>query len=148
MTEHKKRGPKGGPRSQTEFRRKWGILAQDLARVEDVSVDAIHMRVLKFGTPFQRRSTPSAYESKYGYTLPQLAELLGTHPTTLTLREKKYGTVYEHALRPGVGQHRRGMVVQSQGLSWQQLGKYAHAAKPTWFTLEDALQRLEALNGV
>lgn len=147
MTEHKKRGPKG-PRTDTDFRRKWGILAEDLARVEDVSVDAIHMRVLNFGTPFQRRSKPSKYESKYGKTLPMLAEELGVHPTTLTMREQKYSNVYDDSVNLRVGQYRRGRLFQEQGLTWQQLGKYKHAAKPTWFTLEDALQRLEALRGV
>jgi hypothetical protein len=74
----------------TKFSRKWGIHAIDLAEKEKLSPDAIHMRVKKFGTPWQRRTEPTLCENLTGFTSFQLATILNLHPQTINVRILKY----------------------------------------------------------
>ena len=46
----------------TRFEHKWGISAPELAKIEGVTPDAIHMRVHRFGSPFIRRGKESFWE--------------------------------------------------------------------------------------
>lgn len=132
-------------KDNTEFVRRWGIHADDLALVEGVTVDAIHMRVFKFGTPFQRRSRMSKYEQKYGCTLPQLADQLGIHPASVIERDKKHNDIAEECLHPTKGRANKGVIRHRAGLDWKATGNYHKTAQSTYFTLEDALDRLSKL---
>jgi len=78
----------------TKFSRKWGIHAIDLAEQENVSPDAIHMRIRLFGTPWQRRSEPTLCEEMTGFTLFQLAKILDLHPFTVGSRIDKYNNPF------------------------------------------------------
>lgn len=78
----------------TKFEEDWGMSAYDFALQEGVSVEAIHMRIYKFGTPYQRKKSPTRWEKKYSKTANELSVLLNLHPSTMDTREKKYGNVY------------------------------------------------------
>lgn len=123
---------------ETEFKQRWGISAHDLGRVEDTTPDAIHMRVHKFGTPFQRRNKPTDYEIKYGKTSGQLALERGVHPVTLCLRERLYGSL---DLPPGKRSRE-----DLRDDSWSREPKWRRNLESTFFTLEWALERLAELD--
>ncbi len=125
-------------RSETKFKERWGITAYDLARVEDTTPDAINMRVMRFGTPFQRRSKLTPWEEKFGKTLGELAVERGVHPLTVTNRYKMYGSL---DLLPG-SKPREDL----RDTSWISEKKYKRCQESTFFSLEWALQRLEKLN--
>ena len=78
----------------TKFSRKWGIHAIDLAEKENVSPDAIHMRIRHFGTPFQRRSEPTKCEQLTGFTCFQLATIMDLHPMTIDTRIMHYNNPF------------------------------------------------------
>lgn len=117
----------------TQFELKWGIDAITLAKLEGVTPDSIHMRVMRFGTPFQRRTKLTKFEEKYGRTIGELADLLGLHPITLDQYERKYGTIYPKNIQEKY-QHNKG-----KGADWRQNPKWRRLSKPTFFTLKDIL---------
>jgi hypothetical protein len=82
------------PRPNTKFEQKWGISAIDLAQEEGVTSDAIQMRVMRFGTPFQRKKLPTLCEVMTGKTVIQIAHETGVTPITISQRLKKYGDAY------------------------------------------------------
>ena len=66
----------------TPFEIQWGMSIEDIADIEQTTTEAIRMRVLRFGTPFQRRAKPSRAEILWGKTVWQFANELGvTHVT-------------------------------------------------------------------
>ena len=73
-------------RNDTNFERKWGIHALDLAQQEKVTPDAIHMRVYLWGNPFRRKSKPTKFEARHGFTQYEMALKLGMHPVTVWTR--------------------------------------------------------------
>ena len=79
---------------KTHFERTWGIKAKDLAELECVKPEALHMRVRNYGTPYQRAPMPSVSELMYNKTNVQLAREVGCHPTALSTRLKQRGTAY------------------------------------------------------
>ncbi len=79
----------------TEFERKWGMEAAELARQENVSTPAIHMRVRNYGTPFQRAKRPDRYERKYGKTQLELAQETGLSYNTIMFYENEKGGVFQ-----------------------------------------------------
>jgi hypothetical protein len=81
-------------RKVTQFEHKWGITAKELAKQEMVTPDAIHMRVLNYGTPFQRKPKPGYSELMYNKTLVQLAQEIGAHPTAIDQRIRLRGSAY------------------------------------------------------
>lgn len=83
----------------TKFYKKWGITAEDLANQEGVTVDAIHMRIMHYGTPWQRRGKPSIYEIVYGKTCEELCRLANLSPQTIRSRMKK-GASFEELMAP------------------------------------------------
>tara|TARA_R110001606_G_scaffold8060_3_gene35418 strand:- start:5806 stop:6306 length:501 start_codon:yes stop_codon:yes gene_type:complete len=85
-------------RKVTQFEHKWGIKAEYLALHEMVSVDAIHMRVRNFGSPFMRKPKPSLSEVMYNKTLRELGKELGAHPTTIDQRIRLRGSAYLDSL--------------------------------------------------
>lgn len=88
------------PRPNTSFFKKWGLLAHDLAKEEGVTTDAIHMRVLNYGTPFQRKKLPTMCEVMTGKTSIQIAHELNITPISVYERLRKVGDAYyetEHA---------------------------------------------------
>lgn len=131
--------------SGTDFETKWGIHIDDLARVEDVTPDAIRMRVMKWGTPFQRRAKMSKYEKKYGKTQAQLALELGIHPITVACREQSHGNVYYFSdvtrTRWNLGQ-----VTNDKKVHWTESGSWQFTLKSTYFTLEEAVAKLAELD--
>mgnify|MGYP003629810661 CR=1 FL=1 len=78
----------------TKFENKWGIPAYELALLEDVETASIHMRVMRFGHPFQRRGHPSKTEIMFGETIRELAIRYGCHPNTCGMYIIKYGIPY------------------------------------------------------
>lgn len=137
------RKPTINPRNKTDFIDQWGISAHDLALVENTTTDAIHMRVMRFGTPFQRRSKQSHWERKYKKTQGEIAKELGIHPVTVELREKVYGTPWCDSVLNGQGGWNKG-VKRIEGVWWDD-PKYRRSFTHTYFTLEDALARLKKL---
>lgn len=79
----------------TRFEQNWGIHVQDLADQEHVTADAIHMRTMKWGTPWQRKAKPTYWENKYGRTLTEISEIIQRHIVSVEHREKLYGNVFE-----------------------------------------------------
>lgn len=78
----------------TPFLQKWGERAEDIAQRENVSEATIHMRVMNFGTPYQRRAKPTKWERKYWKTAKELCYEFNLHLQTLEQRETRHGTVY------------------------------------------------------
>lgn len=137
------RKPTLNHRQASEFLDRWGIAAHDLAAVENTSTSAIHMRVMNFGTPFQRRSKLTPWEKKYGMPIGAIADELGVHPMTVMNREKIYGTPYCDDQLAGQGGWNKG--VQRATTHWSEQSRNNKAFVATKFTLEDALQRLKKL---
>ena len=99
------------PKAKTKFSEQWGITARELAEQEGVTIDAIHMRVHKFGTPFQRRSYPTIAEVMTGKTALQLAAELNLHPITIAERLRYFGDhTYDNP------EHKRGK--GTRGKTW------------------------------
>lgn len=90
------------PRAQTSFSKKWGILAKDLAVEEGTTSAAIHMRVHKWGTPFQRKSAPTICELMTGRTAIDLAHELNVTPCSISQRIKQFGDPYRESIIKGV----------------------------------------------
>jgi hypothetical protein len=88
-------------RTETAFSKKWGILASDLAKEEGTSIAAIHMRVMNYGTPFQRKKLPTLCEVMTGKTAIELAQEINITPITIYERIKKYGDPHHEADLPG-----------------------------------------------
>jgi len=82
------------PLKVTPFSQKWGILAHDFAIEEDTTTAAIHMRVMKFGTPFQRKRAPTICEVMTGKTTIELALELNVTPCTISKRLQEHGDAY------------------------------------------------------
>lgn len=80
------KGKLRGQYDDTEFEQKWGIHAKQLAQEEGVTTAAIHMRTMRFGTPFQRRMHPTRCEKISGRTVGQWARALDMHPVSIDLR--------------------------------------------------------------
>ena len=110
-------------RKVTRFEHKWGIKADVLAEQEMVTVDAIHMRVRNFGSPFRRKPKPHASEILYNKTLKELAREIGAHYTTIDQRIRLRGTAY---FDQGVYQHQLGKKLPGC-IDWEDLRK---AQKP------------------
>ena len=81
-------------RKISAFEAKWGESASSIGAREGVSPEAIHMRVKKFGTPWQRRVKPTACEMIYGKTVHSIALDLGLHYITVLTRLRKHGSPY------------------------------------------------------
>ncbi len=126
------------PHKETRFKDRWGISAYDLARVEGVTPDAINMRVMKYGTPFQRRAKLTLHEEKYGRTVGEIALEQGVHPNTIHMRERTFGT-YK---LPEDSNPRYDL----RDDSWVNDPKYKRMLASTFFTLEWALEQLERIN--
>jgi len=80
--------------SVTKFEEKWGEPAWKIAERENVSTTTIHMRVHNYGTPYQRKQTPSRWEAKYGKTIVEICNELYIHPVALAQRESIHKNVY------------------------------------------------------
>lgn len=126
-------------RDETRFKERWGITAADLARVEGTTPDAIHMRVHKWGTPFQRRNKITPYEQQYGKTSGQLALERGVHPVTLCLRKRLYGSL---DLPEGIRARS-----DLRDTTWSTQPEWRRSLESTFFTVEWALERLRELDG-
>ncbi len=63
----------------TRFELKYGVHVKDIAESEGTTPAAIHMRVMKFGTPYQRRARPTVCEILTGYSKRFLAQHIDLH---------------------------------------------------------------------
>jgi len=70
----------------TQFEKRWGIHAQDLAHSEGVDTPAIHMRVYHWGTPWQRARKPTQWEKQYGKSLAEMCTQYKLNPWTMLSR--------------------------------------------------------------
>ena len=114
-------------RTRRNFKADWGISCKDLAHIEGVTCEAIRMRVLNYGTPFQRRAKPTKFEKKYGKTLYVLAFELDLHPQTVARREHLYGDVhYQPQWHNGVA----GKILNDRGEHWSE--------NPKMFNIKEA----------
>jgi len=90
----------------TSFELKWGVMAADLAKSENTTIDAIHMRVYNFGSPFQRKSKPTPFEVFFKKTQLELAQECDVHISTIAQRVRKTGSPYSKDLpRSYEGRH-------------------------------------------
>jgi len=94
------------------FYSKWGIHATDLAKQEGVSTEAIHMRVQNYGTPFQRKATPTLCEQIHGKTDYELGIELNIHPQSIRRKVRLYGDAYYE--NPRQAHPFRGKVISSK----------------------------------
>lgn len=132
----------------TQFEHKWGISALHLAKLEGVSGATVHMRVMNFGTPFQRRAKLTKWEKKYGKTMGQLALDIGIHPITVAHREALYGSPYVTPERTMTDSKTGEKIYPGEwnlnrpqaDTHWTQTKKWQTATKSTFFTLEDILK--------
>jgi len=133
----------------TQFEYKWGISAPALARLEGVEGATIHMRVMNYGTPFQRRAKPTIWENKYGKTMGQLALDIGIHPITVAHREALYGSPYVTPEKTMTDSKTGEKIYPGQwnlnrpqsATHWTQTKKWQTATKSTFFKLEDILKQ-------
>lgn len=79
-------------RKNTRFEQKYGMHIADFAAMEGVGADAIRMRVMNFGTPYQRRKRPTLIEIMTGKTRYEIAEELDLHPLTVLIRLQTHGS--------------------------------------------------------
>ncbi len=63
----------------TRFELKYGVHVKEFAESEGTTPAAIHMRVMKFGTPYQRRARPTVCEILTGYSKRFLAQHIDLH---------------------------------------------------------------------
>lgn len=70
----------------TKFIRLWGIDPQDMAKQEQLTTDALHMRVMLFGTPYQRKAKPNNMEMITGRTAHELCERMNLNRKTIFSR--------------------------------------------------------------
>lgn len=75
----------------TKFERLWGMDVYDLAETEFTTSDAIHMRVMRFGTPFMRKIRPNTFEAVSGRSHTELCERLGLNRKTVFSRFMQKG---------------------------------------------------------
>ena len=76
------------------FISKWGIHANDFAREEEISTEAVHQRVYLYGTPFKRKKNPTLCEQLHHKTDYELALELDLHPQSVRRRVNTYGDAY------------------------------------------------------
>lgn len=114
----------------TEFEKKWGIKATELAKLEGISPAAIHMRVRNYGTPFQRRNKLTKFEEKYGKMVGELAKEMGYHPVTLGVKENLYGDI-------NVPVKQQYAKTKGKNKTWHTERKWKRMSESTHFTLED-----------
>lgn len=76
------------------FISKWGVTAQEIARQEGVTTTTIHMRVMNYGSPWQRKKKPTIAERVHGKTWWELAHELNVHPQTIKCRLLQHGDAY------------------------------------------------------
>jgi len=82
------------PIKNSQFEAKWGEPAWSIAKRENVTTATIHMRVHNYGSPYQRRHSPTKPERLTGKTMYQLAEELNLHPITVQQRLFKHDNPY------------------------------------------------------
>lgn len=79
----------------TVFFQKWNAYPQDIADQENTTIDAIHMRVRNFGSPWQRRAKPSKAEVIHRKTIREISEELNMHPISVAQRLTLTGNCYQ-----------------------------------------------------
>ena len=79
----------------TQFEYHWGISARELAEQDGVSPEAVHMRIKKWGTPFQRKAKPGLWEKQYFKTIWELSDEMDLHPITICQRYHNNGDIYK-----------------------------------------------------
>jgi hypothetical protein len=119
------------PLSKTPFGEKWGILAKDLAFEEGTTTAAIHMRVMKFGTPFQRKKSPTICEVMTGRTAIDLAHEMNVTPCTISKRIQDYGDPY-YVSETAMAQATMGTTRASVHWSKTKQGGVAIGTKQGW----------------
>ena len=86
--------PAGYKQTDTEFFRKWGEQARDIAEREGTTIEAIHMRCHKNGSPYVRKAKPSKFERKYSKTLQEICAETESPPPTIYTYEQRNGDAY------------------------------------------------------
>lgn len=76
------------------FTGQWGISRALLAQQEGVSQAAIDMRVMNYGTPFQRKSGPNRFERGTGRTSYEVAQVLNISARAVEFRFLDNGDVF------------------------------------------------------
>ena len=94
------------------FYSKWGIHAVDLAKQEGVHTATIHMRVLNYGSPFQRKKNPTLCEQLHHKTDYELGLELDLHPQSIRRRVKTYKNAYRE--NPYYDHPLRGQVISAK----------------------------------
>lgn len=119
-------------RTNTGFAQKWGMTAAELAREEGVSTATIHMRVMNFGTPFQRKNAPTVIEILTGKTAYELAIDQGVTPFSIAQRLRLYGdATYINEDCPGAASTRGTTKAEKHWTETKQGGKHV-GSKHGW----------------
>ena len=104
----------------SRFFKKWGVYPHDLAEQEGVSIEAIHMRTMNYGTPFQRKNKPSKWEIMTGKTIVEICLQLNLHPVTVIGHYHKYGKLTAPC-KTKRGQHMKG---RYKTIHWSKNSKF------------------------
>jgi len=124
------RKKKKNKKQHIDFTATWGISCNELAEMENVTPEAIRMRVRNFGTPWQRRGKPTKWETKYGKTIAQLALERNLHPQTLARREYLFGDIDKV---PAHNHPNAGQILNERGQHWTENPKmYYIKHEPTY----------------
>ncbi len=86
-----KKGTRYTKRTPTNFMINWGWDVQDFAKAEHTTPDAIHMRVMRFGTPLLRKATPNIFEEATGRNHSEICERLNLNRKTVFSRFVQFG---------------------------------------------------------
>lgn len=114
-------------KKKTNFHKNWNIPAKELAVQENCMTQAIHMRVLHFGNPFQRRSRPSSCEILTGKLIAEHGKTTGMHPVSVANNLRQYGEI-EKPNKKVQGRWNRG--AQYAAIHWSELRQFKNQV--TW----------------
>lgn len=78
----------------TQFQTRWGVDIHELAKSEGVTSAAINMRVMNYGSPFQRAPAPDMYETTWGMTRLEIAQMLNITLVNVSTRIRNHGTPF------------------------------------------------------
>ena len=106
----------------TQFEYKWGKHISYFVEFEKCTPEAIRMRVLKNGNPWQRKPEPTPAEKKYQRTLKELALELDIHPGSVMQRISRTGSPWEESkatYNPETGESKIGWNRGKRFVNWQ-----------------------------
>lgn len=108
----------------TKFELRWGHRVQWFAERENCTPAAINMRVMNFGTPWQRKPEPSQCEKIHRKLIKDIAHEENIHPQTIFTRIHKYGDAYTK--KTGIGKRQYNAGTCPSGNHWTKFSRFAN----------------------